>query len=116
MPADLFGLSLAAVGGSVFAAGDAAAEFTIMSVSKPFVHALVCRHLGGDEVRRLVGANATGLPFDSAAAVELSRDGRTNPMVNAGAVAIASLVPGADAETRWRFVHDGLSRFAGRTL
>jgi glutaminase len=25
-------------------------------------------------------------------------------------------VPGADAEARWRFIHDGLSRFAGRKL
>jgi glutaminase len=37
-------------------------------------------------------------------------------MVNAGAIATTSLVPGADAEARWRYIHDGLSRFAGRKL
>ena len=37
-------------------------------------------------------------------------------MVNPGAIATTSLVPGATAEERWRFIHDGLSRFAGRTL
>jgi glutaminase len=116
VPDDAFGIALAGVTGPVYASGDATAEFTVMSVSKPFVHALVCQQLGGDEVRRLVGANATGLPFDSAAAVEQSRDGRTNPMVNPGAIAVASLVPGAAPEERWHFVHDGLSRFAGRRL
>ena len=37
-------------------------------------------------------------------------------MVNTGALATASLVPGTTAEEKWRFIHDGLSRFAGRTL
>ena len=55
-------------------------------------------------------------PFNSLAAVERSADGRTNPMVNAGAIATTSLVPGATAEAKWQFIHDGLSRFAGRTL
>jgi glutaminase len=33
------------------------------------------------------GVNATGLPFNSIAAIELRGDGRTNPMVNPGAIA-----------------------------
>ena len=37
-------------------------------------------------------------------------------MVNAGAIAATSLAPGATAEARWRFLHEGLSRFAGRPL
>jgi glutaminase len=37
-------------------------------------------------------------------------------MVNPGAIATTSLVPGATADARWQFIHDGLSRFAGRTL
>ena len=113
---DLFGICVAGINGNLFAAGDAETEFTIMSVAKPFVYALVCRELGREELRRLVGVNATGLPFNSAEAVERSGDGRTNPMVNAGAIAVASLVPGSTAEEKWRFVRDGLSLFAGREL
>jgi glutaminase len=113
---DLFGICLVAVDGEVHAAGDVTHEFTIMSVSKPFVFGLVCQLLGPDEVRARVGVNATGLVFNSIAAVERSADGRTNPMVNAGAMATTSLVPGASLEARWRFIHDGLSRFAGRSL
>ena len=37
-------------------------------------------------------------------------------MVNPGAIATTSLVPGATVEAKWRFILEGLSRFAGRTL
>jgi glutaminase len=37
-------------------------------------------------------------------------------MVNPGAIATASLAPGESATEKWRFVRDGLSRFAGRPL
>jgi glutaminase len=37
-------------------------------------------------------------------------------MVNSGAIATTSLVPGATLDAKWRFIHEGLSRFAGRTL
>jgi glutaminase len=37
-------------------------------------------------------------------------------MVNAGAIAVTSLVPGDDPEAKWRFIRDGLSRFAAREL
>ena len=87
-----------------------------MSVSKPFVFALVCAAVGVDAVRRRVGVNATGLAFNSATAVERDPQGRTNPMVNPGAIATTSLVPGRDVEERWARVLDTLSRFAGREL
>jgi glutaminase len=87
-----------------------------MSVSKPFVFALACEVLGAAAVREKIGVNATGLAFNSLAAVERGDDGKTNPMVNAGAIATTSLVPGDTLATKWKFIHDGLSRFAGREL
>ncbi|HEX5203699.1 MAG TPA: glutaminase A [Actinoplanes sp.] len=116
VPAHLYGLCAAGVGGGVHAAGDAEHGFALMSVAKPFVFALVCEISGAGEMRRKLGANATGLPFNSAAAVERAHDGRTNPMVNAGAIGTVSLAPGGDVEAKWRFVQEGLSRFAGRDL
>ncbi|HSS81653.1 MAG TPA: glutaminase A [Gaiellaceae bacterium] len=113
---ELFGISVAGVEGAVFATGDADTEFTIMSVAKPFVYALVCEQLGGDRLRELIGVNATGLPFNSLAAVEQGGDGRTNPMVNPGAIAVTSLVPGPGVEERWQLLQEGLARFAGRPL
>jgi glutaminase len=116
VPAGLFGICVAGTSGSIYRAGDTEHEFTIMSVAKPFVFALVCEALGAEEVRQKLGVNATGLPFDSLASVERSTDGRSNPMVNAGAIAAVSLVPGDSSEAKWLFIQEGLSRFAGREL
>ncbi len=113
---DLFGIAVVGVGGDGAAAGDSAHPFTIQSVVKPFQFALVCEALGHREVRERLGVNATGLPFDSVMAVELAADGLTNPLVNPGAIATTSLVPGRTAELKWAFIRDGLSRFAGREL
>jgi glutaminase len=116
MPSDLFGICVVGTTGEVYAVGDAEQEFSIMSVSKPFIFALVCQHIGAEEARAKLGANSTGLPFNSLAAIEQSADGRTNPMVNAGAIAATSLVPGNTIEEKWSFIHAGLSKFAGRVL
>jgi glutaminase len=112
----LFGVCVIGMSGNVYGTGDTEVEFSIMSVAKPFVFALVCDLLGPDEVWRRIGVNSTGLPFDSLAAVERSADGRTNPMVNSGAIATTSLLPGATPEDKWHFLSDGLSRFAARSL
>ncbi|MBR1146074.1 glutaminase A [Bradyrhizobium sp. AUGA SZCCT0431] len=115
IPSDLFGVCVVGTSGRVYAAGDTDYEFSIMSVSKPFVFALVCETVGPEEARAKLGANATGLAFNSLAAIEHG-GGRTNPMVNAGAIATTSLAPGTTADEKWQFIHDGLSRFAGRKL
>jgi glutaminase len=116
VPRDLFGVCVADTHGATYAVGDSDREFSIMSVSKPFVFALVCSLVGPDAMREKIGVNSTGLPFNSLAAVERSHDGRTNPMVNPGAIAATSLVSGDSAEEKWTFLHEGLSAFAGRTL
>jgi glutaminase len=116
VPSDLFGICIVHVSGQIFSAGDVDHEFSIMSVSKPFVFALVCQAIGPEAAREALGANSTGLPFNSLAAIERGNEGRTNAMVNPGAIATTSLVPGADADARWAFIVEGLSKFAGRRL
>lgn len=113
---DLFGICVVGARGNVYEIGDTTHPFTVMSVSKPFVFALVCQELGPEEARGRLGANATGLPFNSIVAVDQAQGGRTNPMVNPGAIATTALAPGTTAEEKWRFVQRGLSRFAGRGL
>ena len=46
VPRDLFGIAVAATEGAIYAVGDAEYPFSIMSVSKPFVFALVCADVG----------------------------------------------------------------------
>ena len=84
---DLFGVSVVAANGNVHSVGDALYPFTIQSISKAFVFALVLEAIGADEARRRLGVNSTGLPFNSVMAIELSPDRTTNPMVNSGAIA-----------------------------
>ena len=116
VPRDLFGICVVGVRGNVYTAGATDHEFSIMSVSKPFIFALVCQEIGAEVARAKLGANATGYAFNSVAGIERMPDGRTNPMVNAGAIATTSLVRGRTVEDKWAFIHDGLSKFAGRKL
>jgi glutaminase len=112
----LFGVCIADVDGRLYAAGDVDHPFTIMSIAKPFVFALVCQVFGAEQVRERVGVNSTGQPFNSVLPLELNADRLTNPMVNTGAMATTSLAPGATVQAKWEWIHAGLSRFAGHTL
>jgi glutaminase len=113
---ELFAIAVASTGGQVFEAGVVGQSFSIQSLSKPFLYALICEAIGEREARDKLGVNSTGLPFNSVQAVERAEDGLSNPMVNAGAIAATSLVPGESTEAKWAFIAAGFSRFAGRPL
>jgi glutaminase len=116
VPRDRFGVCVVSTNGNFYEAGDTEYEFSIQSVSKPFVFALVCQRIGEAEARQKLGVNNTGLPFNSVIAIERITEGTSNPMVNAGAIAASSLAPGETAPEKWQFIQNGLSRFAGREL
>jgi glutaminase len=111
-----FGVCVAGVHGRLFSIGDADQEFAIESISKLFVFALVCHTVGHEETRRKLGVNSTGLPFNSVMAIELNIDRTMNPLVNAGAMATTSLVPGTTADEKFESIAAAMSRFAGRRL
>ena len=113
---ELFGLSIVSVNGASHSVGDARHEFSIQSVSKAFVFALVCEAIGPEAVLDAVGVNNTGLPFNSVMALELNGGSPMNPLVNAGALATTSLIPGATVEEQWAFLQAGMSAFAGHPL
>lgn len=113
---DAFGITVVGVNGGTHVAGDVDETFTMMSVAKPFVFALVCSEIGVDEARDAIGVNATGRAFNSLEAVPAAPGGRTNPMVNPGAIATTSRVPGTTQDERWEHLVRWLSRFAGRRL
>ena len=69
VPSELFGICVVGTNGNIHAVGDTDHEFSIMSVSKPFVFALVCQEIGPEEARAKLGANATGMPFNSLGAI-----------------------------------------------
>ena len=105
----LFGIAAVTVEGQVITVGDADHPFAIESISKAFNLSLVMDCLGADALRTKVGAEATGEPFNSVMALELHSGKPLNPLVNAGAIATVSLVPGSNAAAVWENI---LARFA----
>jgi glutaminase len=116
VPSSLCGVAVVTATGEVFEAGDADFGFAIESISKLFTLALVMELLGPDAVHAKVGADPTGMPFNSVIALELNQGKPLSPLVNAGAIATASLVPGDTADQCWAKILDAQSRFAGRPI
>lgn len=114
--AEHFGISLVETSGATYSVGDWQQSFTIQSISKAFVFALLCEAIGHEAAHERIGVNNTGLPFNSVIAVELNHGSPMNPMVNAGAIAATALMPGDNPRQQWEHIHAGLSRFAGREL
>ncbi|MDN4474394.1 glutaminase [Demequina sp. SYSU T00192] len=104
------------VAGAPTAAGHADARFILMSVAKPFVLALAVDALGAERVLALTGMRETGRAFNDPAAITDAPDGRTNPMVNPGAITASSLLGGGDVRAGEAAIREGLSAFAGRAL
>lgn len=114
-PAD-FGIALATVEGEVFSVGDCRQEFTIQSICKPMAFLMALEKHGRDKTLQHVGVEPSGDPFNS---IELDpknlRPRPFNPMVNAGAISVASLIKGPKGAGVAEYV-ERLGRAAGRTL
>ncbi len=109
----LVGLALADGEGRIFEAGEARKRFTIQSVSKAFALAYVLEERGANAVFSRVGMEPTGDPFNSIIRLETSSIRKPfNPMINAGAIVVASLLPGRDVAERAK----GLRAFVGRAV
>lgn len=61
----LFGISICLMNGEIIQLGDSQYRFGIESVSKVLTAILVLRQYGAPKVLEMIGADATGLPFNS---------------------------------------------------
>lgn len=116
VPSELFGVAIVTVNGDVVTAGDVDHPFSIQSVSKPFVMAMVMQEQGIDAVQQKIGVEPTGMPFNSIIAIELNKQRSINPLVNAGAIAAVSMLQAADPAQRWAKIERGFNDFAGEEL
>jgi glutaminase len=116
VPEQLCGVCAVTPDGRVFETGDTRFDFAIESISKVFTLALAIEQCGPEMVRAKVGARPTGLPFNSVLALELHGAKPLSPLVNAGAIATASLVQATDRENRWAKILDMQSSFAGTSI
>jgi len=112
---NLFGIAIATVDGQVYAVGDTEIPFTIQSVSKPFMYGYALQQHGREAVLKHVGVEPTGEAFNSIVLDEVANR-PFNPMVNAGAIAVAELMRGADQAERIANMLALFSSLAGREL
>ena len=111
-----FAITLATVEGKIYQTGDVTKAFPMESLSKVFTLALAMEQRGPQEVLDKLGANATGLPFNSGLAVELTQGAPENPLVNAGAMSTVSLIAAKDKTDRWNNILNNLSAWADSSL
>lgn len=114
---NLFGIALTLPSGEVIEAGDTEYVFGIESVSKVYTAILVLRQYGADTLLQKIGADATGLPFNSIMAILLENDHPSTPLVNAGAISADSMVkPVGDSDAKWKAITDNMTELSGSEL
>jgi glutaminase len=110
-----FGICLVTIDGRVVRAGDWEHEFTMQSICKPFAFQMALEQFGRDDTLKRVGVEPSGEAFNS---IEL--DPKTmrpfNPMINAGAIAISSLIKTDTPDSGVEQFVKKMEMAAGRTL
>lgn len=114
---NLFGIAICLPSGEIIDAGDTDYVFGIESISKVHTAILVMRQYGADELLQKIGADATGLPFNSIMAILLEKDHPSTPLVNAGAISADSMVkPIGDSEGKWKAILQNMKELCGSEL
>jgi len=101
---DNLGLAIMDMEGEVYCAGDAKIGFTIQSISKTVTLMAALLDNGEEAVFSKVGMDPTGDPFNSIIKLETLKSKPLNPMINAGAIAVASLIKGDSVSQRFERV------------
>ena len=98
----LFGISACMPDGTIITAGDCDYEFGIESISKVATAILAMNQHTPKILMQKIGADATGLPFNSIAAMVDDNNRPSSPLVNAGAMSCCSLIePIGDKDKKW---------------
>ena len=114
VPANLFGIAACLPDGEVIAVGDTDYKFGIESVSKVPTAILAMNQYSAEEVLEKIGADATGLPFNSIMAILLEKDHPSTPLVNAGAISACSMIqPVGDADGKWKAIRNFIEGLCG---
>lgn len=114
---DLFGIAVCTPTGDVIEAGDTDYVFGIESISKVHTAVLILEQYGAEAVLKQIGADATGLPFNSIMAILMENDHPSTPLVNAGAISADSMVkPVGDADAKWKAITQNMTDLCGSEL
>lgn len=87
-------ISITDLAGRTHSVGDSQVRFTMQSISKVVLLATALRFAGFGGVFARVGVEPTGDPFNSIIRLETDSSNRpSNPMINAGAIAVTTAFP-----------------------
>ena len=111
-----FAVQIMAIDGQFVNWGSIAQTFPLMSVVKPFVLLYLLCELGEKTIFDCVGCDPSELPFNSLTQLELDKGKPRNPMINSGAIALASLLPGENAVARCQNLRTWLNQQANSEL
>ncbi|MEG3842341.1 glutaminase [Microcoleus sp. herbarium14] len=116
--ADRQGLAvqIRAIDGQILSWGSIAQTFPLMSAVKPFVLLYLLCELGEKAVFDCVGCEPSERAFNSLTQLEIDRGKPRNPMINSGAIALASLIPGQNAVARCENLRTWLNQQANSQL
>lgn len=110
----LFGLSVTLTDGTCINFGDTDYKFGIESVSKVPTAILAMIQHTPEGVLEKIGADATGLPFNSVFAILLENDHPSTPLVNAGAISACSMIaPQGDSNDKWKAITGNITDLCG---
>jgi glutaminase len=112
---DAFGICIATGDGHLYEVGDTRTEFTIQSIAKPFTYGMALADRGLSAVASKIDVEPSGDAFNEISLHPVTGRPR-NPMINAGAIAAASLVAGDTPEERYDRLRGMFSDWAGREL
>uniref|UniRef100_A0A8C9XSP0 glutaminase n=1 Tax=Sander lucioperca TaxID=283035 RepID=A0A8C9XSP0_SANLU len=105
---ELWGVSLCTVDGQRHSVGDTKQPFCLQSCVKPLQYAIAVHEEGSERVHRYVGMEPSGFKFNMLSLDD--EDKPHNPMVNAGAIVISSLIK----VNRWTCVMEYVKKMAGQ--
>lgn len=113
-PSTLFGIAATLPDGQTITVGDCDYAFGIESVSKVPTALLAMNQHSAEEVLNKIGADATGLPFNSIMAILLENDHPSTPLVNAGAISACSMIlPTGNSEGKWNAIRNFIEELCG---
>ncbi|ANS74215.1 glutaminase A [Paenibacillus yonginensis] len=111
---DLLGISVLNADGRYSEAGDTEFCFTLQSISKVFTLILALMDHGEEAVFAKVGKEPTGDNFNSMMKLELIQPAIPfNPLINAGAIVISSLIQGDSAQQKSERILQFFRKLAG---
>lgn len=111
---NLFGISVCMPDGEMISVGDSNYMFGIESVSKVMTAILVLKQYGAETLMHMIGADATGMPFNSIMAILLEKNHPSTPLVNAGAISAVSMVqPVGNSEQKWQAIIENIEELCG---